>query len=100
MTIPAITPEERKELAQLVANCGASWYVEPFQRLEVALSAAEARIERLEAALRPFAECCEGLTYQNDDMNILVGPNQYDMRTGFLLGDLRRARAALDGETK
>lgn len=47
------------------------------------------RIEALEAALRPFADCCEYIAADEDD--------EEWAKFRFLIKDYRRARAALAG---
>lgn len=66
---------------------GATWEHEDNERLKEDNAALRARVEALEAALKPFAEipCLE-----NFDDNQL-----FDPAGGVLAGDIRKARAAL-----
>ncbi len=65
-------------------------------QLTRALTQAEETVERMREALRPFGEILKGnLHYQRDDMQLMFGPNNYDLRFACTVGDLRRAAAAL-----
>ena len=57
-----------------------------------ALAKAQARIAELEGALKPFVVAADGL---NDDT---PDDAEVDYTDNLLIGDLRRARAALKGE--
>ncbi len=58
---------------------------------------AAAEIERLRAALEPFANAVEGnWSQQPDSLPIVAGYGAHDLRLRFTLGDFRRARAALE----
>lgn len=58
-----------------------------------------ARIERLEKALRPFADALKGnWSHQPDYMTLTAGPHPYDLRLELKLSDFRDARAALEGK--
>jgi hypothetical protein len=59
---------------------------------------ANAEIERLRAALEPFATTLKGnWSHQSDDMIIDAGFGATDLRMRFRLGDFRAARAAWRG---
>ena len=60
------------------------------------LSQAE-RIERLEEALKPFAAMAgDNWHHQMDGMVIVAGASKFDLRLDFTLGDLRRAKQAME----
>jgi len=60
---------------------------------------AQVDIDRLRAALEPFATALKGnWSHQPDDMIIDAGFGATDLRMRFRLGDFRAARAALDGK--
>ena len=59
-----------------------------------------AEVERLRAALMPFAEALKGnWSKQPDDMPLDVGFGPMDLRIRIPIGDFRRARAAITQET-
>mgnify|MGYP003352366166 CR=1 FL=1 len=56
-----------------------------------------ARIAELEVALRPFAEQLKGhYSHQTDELSIIAGHGDEDVRFKWTLGDLRRARKVLE----
>lgn len=63
-----------------------------------------ARVKRMEEALRPFAAMADGFNdaiypTPNKDADILYGRETKDGSFRMTIGDLRRARAAYNGET-
>jgi hypothetical protein len=63
------------------------------------LKEAAAEIERLRAALEPFAGALEGnWSHQPDSLPIVAGYGAHDLRLRFTLGDFRRARTALTAQ--
>ena len=52
--------------------------------------------EKLRAALKPFGEALkDNYFYQVDELPIIAGSNQMDIRFNWTLGDLRAAAAAI-----
>ena len=67
-------------------------------RVSLLVDAAD-EIERLRAALEPFANALKGnWSHQSDEMPIDAGFGATDLRLRLRLGDFRAARAALGGE--
>lgn len=61
------------------------------------LTSLRARVAALEEALRPLvAHMKDNYSKQSDDFLIHMGASGYDLRWCVHLGDLRRARAALE----
>ena len=76
----------------IAAEAGAVWpqCAERYRRYaHAALTTAQAEIEALRGALRPFAECCEQISDDEDD--------EEWAKFRLLIKDYRRARAALSG---
>lgn len=89
---------------------------EAARKIKAALSAAEARIERLEAALEPFKRAADAIdaldpSFPDHAAACRASFDYYQRHVGrdnseevtrhsVTAGDFRRARAALEGETK
>jgi hypothetical protein len=87
--------EEIKQLRQVLKN---------IQQARVlqgkALIDANNEIERLRAALKPFANALKGnWSHQSDEMPIDAGFGASDLRLRFRLGDFRAARDVLGNNT-
>jgi hypothetical protein len=80
----------------MVVVCGS--YADENQRLLDRAEAAERKVERLREALKPFARMADRLSYEGslwrDDETHWVRCVEFDPEP--TVGDLRRARAALD----
>jgi hypothetical protein len=74
---------------------------------EAALSSAQAQVERMQGALKPFADVCVGRESLNDDAEIEIrrspellehGPGPNVNRARLLMREFRAARQALNPE--
>lgn len=99
MTAPAITPEERAEIAaQLKRNAVPFDLRGAFRSYEAALSAAEARIDELEKRLRSLADAAERIRHWHDAMKDGSGMVVSKEHVFLLWEETNCARAALEGE--
>lgn len=97
-----------KKTARIMYVCESKWldYIESSAKANARAAAAEAEVERLRAALRPFAKAAsdyerQGEFFSNNielvlRVSVFAAP-EYHNSTAVQVGDLRRARSALEG---